>query len=162
MAEARAFNWKATAIGAGIINAAINAPIGWFMMKEGATLGAWSVPGIALDLAITGFAVGFATGLIATPQMRKQFRDGKLRRPTMSYSWRRDFQNWPTSILHRSINLGILADLLFLPLPLLALWIFGIDEAGRVAVTWMKGGFACIVGAFVTPVIGIAASVDRG
>lgn len=161
MSEGRPFSWKATAVFGGIINAAINAPIGWAMVKEGQMLGTWSAPGIALDLAITAFAIAFATGFIATPQTRKQVKQGKLIAPKLSTYWRTGFQTWPTSVLHRSINLGILAEILFLPLPLLVLWIFGIDEAGRMAVTCLKGSFAFVVGALVTPVVVIAATVDR-
>jgi hypothetical protein len=161
MAEGRAFSWKGAALVGGIINLAINAPIGWAMVKEGETLGTWSAPGIALDLAITAFAIAFATGFLATPSTRKQVASGKLIPPKLSPYWRNGFQTWPSSIMHRSINLGILSSFIFLPLPFLVLWLFGIDEAGRVAVTCLKGGFAFVVGALVTPIVVLAATVDR-
>lgn len=160
MAEPRPFSWGLTALVSGIINVVINAPLGWFMVREGVWLGIWTLPGVAADLMGTCFGIGFGTGLVVTPQIRKQVADGKLLPPLLAERWRAWFAGWPASRLVRSINLGVLSVLIFAPLPLLALYLLDVQPLDRLGFTMLKGSLAFVVGALVTPVIAAAATVE--
>jgi hypothetical protein len=159
MAQPRQFSWGLSALVSGVINFAINAPIGWFMVHAGSSLRVWGLPGVAPDIVITAYAIAFGTALVVTPQTQRQVERGQLLPPVLSQGWRRAFAGWPRSRLRRAINLGVLSVLLFAPLPLLVLWLSGVPELDRTAVTALKGGFSFVEGALVTPVIMAAATV---
>ncbi|HMI93016.1 MAG TPA: hypothetical protein VK509_16710 [Polyangiales bacterium] len=155
----RPFSWGVTAFGAGVINFIINAPLGWFMVREGTRLGIWTVPGVAADLVATAFGVAFGTALIVPSQIRKQVERGQLLPPPLAERWRKMFASWPSSTAIRAFNLGVWGVLLFAPLPLLALYLLDLQPLDRLTVTLLKGSFAFIEGALVTPVIAAAATV---
>jgi hypothetical protein len=159
MAEPRPFSWIATAIGAGIVNFVINAPIGWLIVPASARLGVWTVPGVALDLWFTAYGVAFGTGLVVTPQTRKQVASGQLLPPELPAPMRNHFARWPRNTLLRANNLGMLALAIFLPLPVLALYLFNVQPLDRLHVTLLKGTFAFVIGALATPIIAAAATV---
>jgi hypothetical protein len=159
MAEPRPFSWAASAIGAGVVNFVINAPIGWLIVPASGSLGVWTIPGVALDLMFTAYGVAFGTGLVVTPQTRKQVERGQLIPPALPDRLRNHFAGWPRTTLIRANNLGMLSVALFLPLPLLALYALHVQPLDRLSVTLLKGTFAFIVGAVVTPFIAAAATV---
>jgi hypothetical protein len=157
--QPRPFSWGLTAFAAGVINVIINAPLGWFMVRDGVRLGVWTLPGVGPDLVGTAFGVAFGTALVVPWQIRKQLERGQLLPPPLAERWRRMFASWPRSTMLRAFNLGVWGVLLFAPLPLLALYALDVTSLDRVAVTLLKGGFAFIEGALVTPVIAAAATV---
>jgi hypothetical protein len=159
MSVARPFSWGLTAFGAGVINVIINAPLGWLLVREGTRLGIWTVPGVAADLVATAFGVAFGTALVVPSQIRKQVAGGQLLAPELPERWRSMFASWPRSTFIRAFNLGVWGVLLFAPLPLLALYLVDPPPFDRTSVTLLKGSFAFIEAALVTPVIAAAATV---
>lgn len=159
MIQPRTFSWTVTAIGAGIVNLVLNAPIAFFIVPSGGRLGIWSFPGVALDLWFTAYGVGFGTGLFVTPETRKKVERGKLIPPELPAGVRNYFATWPRTLLLRANNLGTAAGLLFVPLPLLALRAFHVQPLDRMSMVLLKGTFAFVVGAVVTPIIAAAATV---
>lgn len=159
MAEPRPFSWGLTAVVSGIINVVINAPLGWLLVQEGALLGIWTLPGVAADVVATTFGIAFGTGLVVTPQIRKQVAGGQLLPPVLAERWRTMFAGWPASLMVRAFNLGVLGVLIFAPLPLLALYVLDVQPLDRVGVTLLKSTLAFVEGALVTPVIAAAATV---
>lgn len=161
MTEPRPFSILLTAIFSGVINALINGAFGWFMLGPDKVWPLWGVPGIGVDTVAMAFGITFGTVLTVTPQTRAQLRAGKLLAAPISPHWRAAFGRWPRSTWRRSIVLGVLSALLFAPLPLVAFWAFGVDDAGRAALTSFKAAFGFVQGALVTPVIALAAMVTQ-
>jgi hypothetical protein len=159
MSAPRPFSWGLTALGSGIINVLINAPIGWFMVPAGTQLGIWTVPGVAGDLVATAFGIAFGTALVVTWQTRNQVARGQLLAPQLAARWHDMFAGWPRSSWIRGFNLGVWCVLIFTPLPLLALYLLDVQPLDRMAVTLLKGSFSFVVGGLVTPVIAAAATV---
>lgn len=158
---ARAFSFVEIALVSGVINTAINAPIGWLVVKPGATLPLWGVPSIALDFCVMAFAIAFGTALVVTPQTRWQVATGRLLPPALSPSLHAALARWPRSLFQRAVNLGVLGGLLFVPLPLFVLWVSDVPAADRVVFTLLKGSFSFVEGALVTPLIAAAATVKQ-
>lgn len=157
MREARPFSWLGSAVGAAVVNAALNAPLALLLVKPGGRLPMWGLPGVAGDVVAMAFGIGFGTGLVVTPQTRLLWKRGRVRPPEVPAQLRAMFNTWPNHLLHRSLNLGFISLILFAPIPLLALWLLGIQGLDRSTLLVLKGGFAAIEGAFVTPIIGAGA-----
>jgi len=159
MAVARKFSLLQTALGAGVINAVLNAPLAFVFVREGAALPLFGLPGIAADLVGMAYGIAFGTGLVVTLQTRSALRRGRLLLPELSERVRASLERWPPSALRRGINLGVLSILFFVPLPLLALYVLGVHGLDRSALIWFKGSFSFVEGALVTPIVVIAAGV---
>lgn len=159
--QPRPFSFWQFAIPAGIINTLINAPLGWALVPADAVLPTWGLPGVAFDLLATAFGIAFGTVLVVSPQIRGQVRAGKLARPVMRQKWHDDLARWPRNALQRAINVGVLTVIVFTPLPLLALALLGTPGLDRPGLTLLKGAFAFVAGALVTPVIAAAAAIEK-
>ena len=162
MSKPRPFSIPLTAVVAGIINALINGGLGWLVLPAGKVLPLWGVPGLGADTLAMAFGISFGTGIAVTPQIRAQLRSGKLLAAPISPRWRAEFERWPSSIWRRSINLGLVSVPLFAPLPLLALWAFGVQGAAQLEFASYKALFGFVQGAIVTPVIAMGAMVPGG
>ena len=161
MAGPRQFSWFGSAFGSGVINLVLNAPLGWAIVKPGATIRVWGARSIALDMLLMAFGIAFGTTLVVTPQTRKQLSGGRLLPPPISPRLHDLLSRWLRSTFQRAVNLGVLSVLIFVPLPLFALWLFNIDGADRMLFTTLKGAFSFVEGALVTPIIAVAAMVGQ-
>jgi hypothetical protein len=161
MSGPRTFSWLQSALGAGIINALINAPLGLVLVKPGARLALFGLPGVAADLTAMAFGISFGTALVVTLQTRGQVRRGRLSPPALSPRLRASLERWPSSLFRRAWNLGVISVLLFVPLPLLVLWATGVHDMDRLALTVFKGVFSFVAGGLVTPLVVVAATVPR-
>jgi hypothetical protein len=157
MSEARPFSWLGIGLSGGLINAAINAPLALLIVKKGALLSLFGLPGIAADLVAMGYGISFGTGIAVTPQTRRQLRQGRLLPPTLA-PWLRWWLNtWPKGVLHRAFNLGVLSVVVFVPLPLLWLWASGTQNMDRASMAVLKGVFSFVQGAVMTPLVAAGA-----
>lgn len=146
----------------GLINFVVNGAIAWYLFRAMArvpmTGGSQNVLG---DIVGTFFLLPLVVCLIVTPLVRRQVRGGKL----AALSWNRDthslYQRLPVSSFVRGLLLGA-ACTIALGLPL-----FGLMEAlGITAMTYwnfviIKGVYAGVLAAMVTPVIAYAALGDQ-
>jgi hypothetical protein len=149
------------AVSAGIINTLINAPLAWALVPADAVLPSWGLPGVASDLVATAFGIAAGTVVVVTPQIRRQLAMGKLAPPSLSPYWRGGFARWPRGALRRALNVGVFTVLISTPLPLMTLALLGSPSLDRLGLTLLKGTFAFVVGALVTPVIAAAATVEK-
>jgi hypothetical protein len=156
----RTFSWLGNALGAGVVNALLNAAFGWFFLPAGKTLPLLGVPGVFGDTLGMAYGISFGTVLVVTPQIQRDFRRGRLLPPPVSPYWQASLERWPRSIFRRSVQLGVFSILVFAPLPLLGLWALSPDGFGREAFALYKGAFAFVEGALVTPFIAVAAMLD--
>lgn len=159
MKPARPFSLFEFTLGPGVVNALINAPLGWFLLKPGAILPLWGIPCIAADVVAMSFGVAFGTALVVTPQVRKQYERGQLLMPQLSPRLRAIYFKWPDNLFHRSFNCGVLGVALFAPLPLLALWASGSAGFDHATFALFKGVFGFVEGAIVTPLIAAGALI---
>lgn len=158
--SSRPYSLLGGALLGGLINAVINAAIGFVIVPPGERLPLWGIPSVALDTVAMAFCIAFGTGFGLTRQLRAQRRAGKLHPPSAPRDgsvWTRGFERWPASLLHRSVNLGVLATLVFVPPALLALWWLVPGGFERSGLTLYKGAFGALAGATLTPFIGLGA-----
>jgi hypothetical protein len=155
----RPFSYPQIAISAGVINALINAPIGYAIVPAGQSLPLWGGPGVAADVVATAFGIAFGTALVVTPQIRRQVGQGKLTPPVLSEYWAKSYAGWPSGLVKRAINLGVLSVLLAAPLPIALLALSGVEGLDRTQMIWLKGVLGFVIGALETPPIAAAATV---
>jgi len=145
-------------IGGGVINAVLNGPVAIVIMREDTTWHLWrGFPSLVLDILGVAFGIAWGTGWLFTPQLRKQIASGRLVAPEVPASWRVAFSQWPASSMHRGINLGGLAVLVFALPTIAALFWLGVESWGRWPVIAFKTAFGLVIGAVFTPLV--AASV---
>ena len=159
MAGPRKFSLAQTALGAGVINALLNAPLALLLVRPGAALPIFGLPSVAADLVAMGYGISFGTGLVVTLQTRSALRRGRLLLPELPPRVHASLARWPSSVLHRAVNLGVLSVLLFVPRPLLALLVLGAHDLDRSTLMAFKGAFSFVQGALVTPLVVVAAGV---
>lgn len=152
------FNWFYCAISSWVVNFIINFLLGWFLCKPPVAI--WGNPSFVSELIGTAFGVGFVTCLIATPQTRGAVLKGKLLAPPLSESWYNHFARWPRLSVVRAFALGFGSVLLFVPLPLICLYLLEPAPLDRLDLAFLKALFSACVGAVVTPVIAGAAIVQ--
>ncbi|NWG73891.1 MAG: hypothetical protein HXY24_04680 [Rubrivivax sp.] len=146
------------AITAGLINAGINAPLGWVAVPAQHMLPIWGVPGVALDLVTTAFGSAVGMLVVMTPQIRRKMASGRLARPTLPAPVRSRLAHWPHRTWSRALSLGLLTVLVAAPLPLASMAVLGVAGLDRGGFTLLKGGFALAVGVLLAPVV-LAAAV---
>jgi len=161
MRAPRPFSVLEIAIVSGIVNALINAPIGWFVVKPGASLPLWGVPSIFGDLLAMSFGISFGTVLAVTWQTRRQVARGQLLPPELSPEWTAALGRWPRSTWRRAIWLGALSVAVFAPPTLLLVWACGLHSADRAVLAEFKGVYSFVQGAIVTPIVAAAAIVGQ-
>ncbi len=161
MSGPRSFSFWQTALGAGVVNALINAPLALVLLKPGASLPLWGLPGLAADLVAMAFGISFGTAIVVTLQTRNRLRRGKLLPPAIPPRLRASLERWPRSLPRRAWNLGVISVLLFVPLPLLVLWASGVPGLERTSLGVLKGCFSFVQGGLVTPLVVVAALVPE-
>ena len=154
------FSWIETALGAGLVNVVVNAPIGWAIVP-GTGLLLWGVPSISSDLVATAGGIAFGTVLLVTPQIRGRRRQGKLASPVIGDRLRASLLGWPRSTVRRAVALGLLSVVAFVPLPLLALSLSGMGSVDPLPMAIVKGSFAFVTSALITPLIVLGAMLDE-
>lgn len=147
---------------AGVVNALINAGLGYLALPDGKHLPFFGLQSLSADFVAMAFGIAFGSGLVVTPLTRLELRAGKLLPPAVPPRWERALSNWPKSLLRRSLNLGVIGVLLFAPLPLLVLWAAGVEAVDRLTFTALKGGWAFVEGALITPPIAVAVLLEAG
>lgn len=152
------FSWVNCGIASGIVNFIVNFLIGWFLAKPPVVI--WGPASLASELFGTAFGVGFVTSLIVTPQTRGAILKGKLLGPPLSGRVYAHFANWPRLGIARAFMLGFAAVLVFIPIPLLCLYLLEPPALDRLDLAILKALFAAFVGALITPVIAGAAIVQ--
>lgn len=148
-----------TVIGAAIVNALINAGFGWLAMLELDALPLWGAPGIVIDTVLTAFGVAFGTVLVVTFQARRDLFAGKASPADPTGLLGRVIYGLPLALLPRGIVLGIACVVIFVPLPMIALALLGVDSLLPGPFITFKAVFSAVVGAAVTPIISLQAMV---
>jgi hypothetical protein len=150
-------------IGAAIINALLNAGLGWVGTRGLAVFPVWKIPGVAGDLLATAYGVSFGTCLAAAIQARVDIGRGRITPPTsLPERLAPVIAALPRGLLARAIALGIVSCLALGPFILLGLFLAGQAALPRGTFIAIKAAFSAVEGAVVTPIIVLAALLDRG
>lgn len=142
--------------GAALVNALLNAAIGWGITIGRSEFPVWKAPGVAVDLVFTAFGITFGTCLFVPPQTKRDFRRGLVTLPDLSRGLVSLIDRVPRGFVWRAIVLGAVSVILFLPPGLAALVASGAAEMDRVAFVEFKAVFSAIQGGLVTPFIVLA------
>lgn len=146
----------------GAINFVLNAAFAWYLFRAMAqvpmTGGSQNVLG---DVIGTFFLLPLAVCLIVTPLVRRQVRSGKL----AALNWDRTthplYRRLPASSFMRGLVLAV-ACTLALGLPLFGLMVaFGVNSMAYWNFVVVKGAYAGVLAAMVSPVIALAALGDQ-
>lgn len=148
------------AIVGAIINAIINGAFGWVGMPDGHSWPLFGLPSLSVDIVAMAFGIGFGTGLVLTPQMRKQLVSGKVKPPALPAHWVTAFGRWPASGTRRGVNVGVLA-ILICALPVIGiLYATSFQTIDRANLAAFKAVFGAIEGAVVTVLLALAVVGD--
>jgi hypothetical protein len=156
----RRFSLVESALVGGVINLLLNGGFGWLAVPVGTRLPMLGVPGVLVDMVAMAFGIAFGTAIGVTPLTRKAYRDGKLLPPELSPRMERLLEGWPRPLFRRSVLIGVVGLALFAPPVLVALWMLGVESLDRLSFVELKGGWAFVAGAFVSPPIAVAALLD--
>jgi len=158
-AASTVFSVVQSAVVGAVINALLNGGIGW-AVAPASGMPLWGAVSVGGDLIATAFGIAFGTALVVTPLQRAVARQGAMTLPPLPDFLRLGFPRWPSSVLRRSLNLGVLGVLLFAPLPLVGLWLVAPTGLSAPAFVAFKAAFASVEGAVVTPIIAMAGLAD--
>jgi hypothetical protein len=160
--EQRKYLFVQTAIGAGIVNALINAAFGWAATRGLTEFPAWKTPGVAGDLLVTAFGISFGTCFVAPLQARHDISRGKITPPSALPPLLAAMTGrFPSRLFPRALALGVASMIVFAPPALALLAASGAASLERGSFIAAKAGFAALQGAAVTPLIVLAALLDR-
>ena len=160
--EQRRYLFVECAIGAAIINALINGGLGWAATRGLSEFPMWKVPGVASDFLATAYGVSFGTCLGAAVQARIDISRGRITPPaTIPERLSPIVAAMPRGLLARAIALGMVSAIALGPFVLAGLYWSGQPALARGTYIAIKAAFSAVEGAVVTPVIVLAALLDR-
>jgi hypothetical protein len=143
-----------------VFNLLLNAGIAWLLFRSVAVVPLWGQSSIAGDTLGTAFILPFATALIVSRMVRGQVVQGRippLAEPPADGFMARFAARAPW---RRGAVLGV-AGVLGAALPVVAFFsLAGPSEMALHSFLWFKAGFAALLAAAVTPLIGWAALVS--
>jgi hypothetical protein len=164
--EQRRYLFVQSVIGSAIVNGFINGVLGWAGTAGLAQFPMWKTPGVAADLVATAFGVTFGTTLGMRLQARLDTTRGKITPPSPSTVpaglWAL-VSRMPKGLWARAVVLGLVALPLFAP-PVLVLatrLAAGDGALPRNVFVSIKTVFSAVEGSIVTPVLLLAALLDR-
>jgi hypothetical protein len=159
--EQRRYLFVQSAIGAAVVNAALNGAIGWGATHGLTQFPTWQVPGVAADMLATAFGVSFGTCFGALLQIRLDTARGKITPPTeLPPALAGLVRRLPKGLFRRAVALGLVSVPLFAPPVLVALAASGVVALDRGTFVALKAGFSAVEGLIVTPLIVLAALMD--
>jgi len=157
----RAYLFLQCGVGAALVNALLNAGIGWVITVGLTEFPIWRVPGAAFDLAATAFGVVFGTCLVAVFQVRIDVTKRKITPPEVGPALGSVLARLPQKTFPRGVFLGMLAVPAFTPPLFVAFVASGISALDRSDFIALKAGFSAIIAGFATPFIVLAALRDH-
>jgi hypothetical protein len=158
--EQRRYLFVQTAIGAAVVNAALNALIGWGATHGLTQFPVWQLPGVAADIVATAFGVSFGTCLAAQFQAKWDVAKGKVTVPAPPPSLAGLLERLPATPLKRGIWLGVWSVPVFVPPVIAALLVAHLHALDRNTFVTLKATFSAVEGGIVTPIIVLAALLD--
>ena len=151
------------AVWGGILNAVLNGPPILIFLSEDTAWPLWrGFPSLVLDTLGMAFGIAWGIGWLNTLALRKQIASGKVIVATeLSAHWKRELGKWPESAMHRGINLGGFAVLLF-GLPATGLmFAAGVKSWGAWPIVVFHTVFGLVLGAVFTPVTAVGVVAEE-
>ncbi|MGH9650557.1 MAG: hypothetical protein ACRD3I_08830, partial [Terriglobales bacterium] len=143
-----------------VINFLLNAGIGWLIFRAHPRVPVWGESSFAQDALVTLFLLPFLICLIVTPLVRHELRKGKI----APLSWhRRDhplLKLLPENLLGRAVVLGLLGVVAGAPFVLGGLWLAGVQTLSLACAVLLKGFYAAVLAALVSPPIAVWVLAD--
>lgn len=144
-------------IGAAIVNALLNAGLGWGATRALPVVPVWGIPGVVPDFVATAFGVSFGTVLVMAFQVPWEVSRGKIAPFPPPASLARILAKLPRGIFARGVLLGTVSVPLFAAPVIACLSLAGPPALSRGAFIAMKAALSAVEGGLVTPLIIMAA-----
>ncbi|WP_372873883.1 hypothetical protein [Pseudomonas sp.] len=136
----------------GLVNAAINGGLAWYLFKTKPLLLLWGSEGFGVDLMATAFIMLFIVALIVVPIFRRKVRQGTISATWDNDRWlHRQLQRFPHSLLGSAILFGLIGMVVFVPPSLLVLSVSHITELSPAQYAIFKG---CWAGSLAAVMVG--------
>lgn len=136
----------------GLVNAAINGGLAWYLFKAQPVLLLWGSEGFGADLMATAFIMLFIVALIVVSIFRRKARLGKISATWDNGRWlHRQLQRFPHSLLGSASMFGLIGMLVFVPPTLLVLSVSNITELTPAQYAIFKG---CWAGSLAAVMVG--------
>lgn len=151
--EHRRFLLLEQGLGAGVVNAVLNALIAWLSFRSTMMVPFWGQQSIGADTIGTCIILPLLTTLIATPLCRARVRAGALSPLAPTPTLGRVLGGLPTGTFTRGLVVGVLTAMVVAPPTLLALRWLGVTAWPLATFIGFKGVFGGMLGAVVTPIV---------
>jgi hypothetical protein len=136
----------------GLVNAAINGGLAWYLFKAKPVLLLWGSEGFGADIMVTAFIMLFIVALIVVPIFRRKAQLGNISATWDNGRWlHRQLQRLPHSLLGIAIIFGLVGMLVFVPPTLLVLSVSNITELTPAQYAIFKG---CWAGSLAAVMVG--------
>lgn len=146
-----------------LLNSILNGPPILLFLPDDTSWHLWrGFPSLILDTIAMAFGIAWGIGWLNTIALRKQIAAGKAEVVTgLSERWQIEFGKWPRSAMHRGINLGGFAVLLF-GLPMIALlFAFRVESWGPWGIMVFHTVYGLVLGAVFTPVTALGVVAEE-
>lgn len=158
--EQQRYIYVQSALGAAVVNFLLNGAIGWASTIGLREFPMCRVPGVLVDLVATAFGVAFGTCFGVLLQVRGDLKRGKIAVPNVTPEMEARLSRLPKVLWIRAILVGLLAAAVFAPPMCGILALSGAPALPRAAFILVKGVFAAIEAALITPFLVLAALRD--
>ena len=146
-----------------LLNSIFNGPPILLFLPDDTAWHLWrGFPSLVLDTLAMAFGIAWGIGWLNTLALRRQIASGKAEQVTgLSPHWQAEFGKWPRSAMHRGINLGGFAVLLF-GLPMIGLlFAFGVQSWGPRGIMVFHTAYGLVLGAVFTPVTALGVAAEQ-
>lgn len=127
----------------GLVNAAINGGLAWYLFKAKPLLELWGGEGFGADLMASAFIMLFIVALIVVSIFRRKARLGEISATWDNGRWlHRQLQRFPQSLLGSASLFGLIGMLVFVPPTLLLLSLSNMTEFTPAQYAIFKGCWA--------------------
>lgn len=144
-----------------VFNFLINSWFVWYLFKEQVHIPLIGEPSVLVDACVTLFLLPAITCLIVTPLVTSIARKKPEIRTTSKRSDYPILSLLPANLWGRSGVIGLVAMVLFTPLVVLGIVLFGADPITVDAYIIYKGSYAAVVSAIIGPAIAWSAICDQ-
>lgn len=147
-------------VGSIVVNFLLNAAIAWAAFRGMTEIPLWGNQSLGGDTIVTSFCLPFFTALIVTRLARAAVRTGHVAALNWTRATHPVLRLLPRRTLWRGVLLGLICAITVGPLATMLFRVAGLAPLGFWSFVVLKGGYAALLGAFVTPVLALWAIAE--
>lgn len=143
-----------------IVNFPLNALVAWALFRSLGTVPLWGDQSIAGDTIVTSFLLPFITCLIVTRVARGAVRNGHVAPLGWTRSTHPVLRMLPRHTVLRGVLVGVVCAVTVGPMAVVAFGTAGFVSLSLWSFVALKGAYAALLGAFVTPLLALWAIAE--